>query len=309
MIAAEASDRFARELVTPEGLPLRVRLATKGERVAAFLLDAVLVVLAWIVFGICSGLIGMATTPMIGMSLLALSMFVVQFGYFPFFELRWNGATPGKRVSGIRVVDSRGGGLDFDAVLARNFLRYLELFVPLMLLFAGDSLLPGAGSLVFWASLIWVLGLGLYPFFDGDVRRVGDLVAGTLVVRVPKAELERDVGEARRKRRRRRGNRIETVPEAGRYQFTREQLGHYGIYELQVLEDLLRAPPRDARQVANKVCRTIQRRIDWPEEQRDVDVGAFLRDFYRQQRDELERRMQFGERKEFKTPGKRPRPR
>lgn len=290
-------DPLQREVVTPEGVALRMRLGSRGDRIAACIIDLTLQLVALFLFIIVVSIVGLQGLggPLLN-AVILLFLFLLQFAYFPFFELRWNGATPGKRMVGIRVVDARGGPLDLDAILARNLMRHLETFVPLILV-VSETLSFGAPLWIArMLGVLWGLGLLAYPLFDRDVRRVGDLVAGTLVVRVPKASLERDVGDTRSRARR-----------PVTYEFTREQLSHYGIYELQVLEDLLRTAGRDSQRVAHRVCRAIQGRIEWPAEHADVDVDAFLRDFYRLQREELERKLQFGERKEFKTPREKPR--
>src|SRR3546814_9024800 len=59
--------------------------------------------------------------------------------WFIGFELGSRAATPGKRLMGIRVVARDGGRLTADAVVARNLIRELELFLPLMMLGAGAS--------------------------------------------------------------------------------------------------------------------------------------------------------------------------
>ena len=59
--------------------------------------------------------------------------------YFIHFELSWHGATPGKRIVGIRVVDRRGGPLLPAAVIARNLTREIEIFIPLGVLISAAA--------------------------------------------------------------------------------------------------------------------------------------------------------------------------
>ena len=79
-----------------------------------------------------------------------------------------------------------------------------------------------------------------------------------------------------------------------------EQLEIYGIYELQVLEGLLRRPGPTQREAMELVCDRIKRKIGWDPEHWNVEPYRFLVDFYAAQRQRLEGRMLMGERREFK---------
>src|SRR5690349_11712035 len=86
--------------------------------------------------------------------------------YFAFFEVRWQGSTPGKRRVGIRVIDARGGQLETSAVLARNFIRELEVWTPLRLLVLGSVVWPDAPG---WAQVCagaWAMVFLLLPLFN-----------------------------------------------------------------------------------------------------------------------------------------------
>ena len=72
-----------------------------------------------------------------------LAFLIINF-YFSFFEIRWQGQTPGKRQVGIRVIDSRGGQLDTNAILARNLVRELEVWTPLRFLLLNRMVWPDA---------------------------------------------------------------------------------------------------------------------------------------------------------------------
>jgi uncharacterized RDD family membrane protein YckC len=288
-------DEQRREIITPEGVPLSLALAERGDRAAAFLMDAffiaggllVLVLLA--VFASRGRLeAGSWTT-----SFALLAVFALRNFYFIAFEMRWRGQTPGKRALKIRVIDRHGGALTADMVVARNLLREIEVFLPLGVLVAGQELWPGAPT---WARLVaslWVLVLGLVPFFNRDRLRIGDLVAGTMVVRSPAVFLMPDIGGLVAEQAR----RAET-----RYQFTPAQLEVYGIYELQVLENVLRDEKTGAaRQDAiDLVCDKIKTKIEWDREHWAVDAERFLREFYAALRAQLERKMLFGKRQEDK---------
>ena len=169
-------------------------------------------------------------------------------------------------------------------------MREVEVWVPIGLLIAPEQVWPETGPFVALLATVWLLIFAALPLFNADRRRAGDLVGGTLVIQAPRAVLERDV--ASKKVSRGSGERAGTG-------FTTEQLGHYGIYELQVLEDLLRRPGPKGVEARAAVCARIKRKIGWSD--RRVNDDRFLHGFYAAQRAELERRMQFGERKERKT--------
>lgn len=203
-------------------------------------------------------------------------MFLLRNLYFIHFELSARGATLGKRAVGIRVTDRRGGPLQPTAVIARNLTRELEVFVPIGILLSG----PGGGG-AHWGQLLlsgWVLCFLALMFFNRDRMRAGDLIAGTLVIAVPRQRLLGDLVEAR-----------------ARFVFADHQLMAYGKRELQVLEDLLRRPDdKETRVLLSDVCERICRKIDWSEPLAPENTALFLRDFYTAQRAYLEREQLFG---------------
>jgi uncharacterized RDD family membrane protein YckC len=233
--------------------------------------------------------------------LVILISFLVRSFYFIYFELRWQGQTPGKRALGIRVIDRRGGYLRADSVFARNLLREVELFLPMTLLF-----LPGEGSQGWFKLLtfVWVGIFLLLPFFNRDRLRAGDLVAGTWVIAAPKALLLRDVAAGAALR----GRGAAAADPA--FPFTRAQLEVYGIYELQTLEEVLRQRGPQSAETRQEVAKRIQRKIGWagPENALDdpADAERFLEAFYAALRAHLETRLLFGERRESKHSRKPP---
>ena len=80
----------------------------------------------------------------------------------------------------------------------------------------------------------------------------------------------------------------------------------YGIYELQVLEEVLRRRGRVSRKPKRVVAEKIIDKIGWDGRVRDIDVEVFLNEFYTAQRARLEQKMLFGERRENKHSGKPP---
>jgi uncharacterized RDD family membrane protein YckC len=223
-----------------------------------------------------------------------LAVFLIRMLYFTGFELRWQGRTPGKRSLGLRVVEAAGGPLTAEALIVRNLTREAETFLPLTLLVAGDQLWPGIPG---WFRLVagsWALLLGLVALFHPRRLRLGDLVAGTMVVRAPKAVLLADLGA--RSGRARSGE----APPAPAFAFTDAQLDAYGIYELQVLEEVLRRSEseRDPRALS-VVAERIRRKIGWSGTAPSAPE-PFLREFYAALRARLEARLLLGKRKEDK---------
>ena len=142
--------------VTPEAVWLRVDMAGLGSRTIALMVDTLiqLVVLVPVLIGFLGD--GLAGTP----ETLALSLvvFAILWLYFPLFEWLRNGQTPGKRAQGIRVVRTSGEPAGFAAVMVRNLVRIVEVYaLPFIALIAMFSSARG--------------------------QRLGDLAAGTMVVR------------------------------------------------------------------------------------------------------------------------------
>lgn len=278
----DAPERL-REVVTPEGVPIRFAVALAGDRLGAFLLD--LLVILGIVLAIVLSLVFAAPRRLVDGDLIIavaiLAVFLVWTFYFAFFELAWQGQTPGKRRLRIRAVEARGGPLTAEAILARNLTRELELLLPFAALFSPESLFPGAPGWSRLAATAWMLVFGFLPLFNRDRLRVGDLVAGTVVVRTPDAVLLEDLAAARAR---------EALG------FTDEQLDVYGVYELQVLEDVLRRRGQAGHEDAVRtVAAKVREKIRWSGE--PVPDERFLDAFYAALRARLERRLLFGKRR------------
>src|SRR3546814_21184945 len=93
---------------------------------------------------------------------------------------------------GIRVVARDGGRLTADAVVARNLIRELELFLPLtMLSVSAAEDMAGAGTALFGVG--WRLTLTLFPLFNSDRMRMGDLNAGSWGLLGPGRKLDSDM--------------------------------------------------------------------------------------------------------------------
>ena len=273
-----------RRLVTPEGVDLGVVIGDTGQRVAAFILDMVVMAVLMIALtfvAIYAFASNRAGGEMVGIIWL-LGFFVIRNFYFIAMELRPRAATLGKRWMGLRVVARDGGRLTADAVVARNLMREIETFLPISMLSSG--LAEGTvDALTGWLGFIWTGVFLFFPFLNKDRLRVGDLLAGTWVIRTTRDKLARD---------------LTTMPTVAAFTFTPEQLDAYGVYELETLEGVLRRSDAAARLT---VAQAIIDRIGWPVEVEDID--GFLSAYYTQLRTRLEKRLLLGKRRADKFDG------
>lgn len=270
-------------LLAPEGTEIGLELASVGERAIAYALDVFfsqLVLILFVVLGFAASLL---TSSEHVLALVVLGAFVIRHGYFLFFETRFQGSTPAKRILGLRVVSRDGAQLGLDAIIARNVMRDLEVMLPIALLAAPEAVVGRAPAWLAYPAIAWLAVIALLPLLSRERTRAGDLVAGTVVVRVPKSALLRDEARAARN---------------ARVQLTREQLSVYGEHELETLAGLLRsyeagkADDADLRVVAA----TIAKRIGYEGVEPERTPALFLRAFYRDQRAELERNLVLGRR-------------
>jgi uncharacterized RDD family membrane protein YckC len=271
----EGSKKLRRQIITPEGVPVPIEIANYGARLTAFVIDLTI----WFLLTLAIYVPILALMAKTGGNLIAVSIalfigFLVRNLYFIYFELAWRGATPGKRIVGMRVIDHNGGPLVASAVIARNLTREVEMFIPL-------GVLLHAGNGVDWEQLAiagWVMVCLAIPALNKDRMRGGDLIAGTVVISLPKVALLSDLVERTLK-----------------FAFTPAQLQAYGNFELQVLEELLRRPPsKESEHVLSDVCDKICRKIGWTGPVPRNDVVVFLRDFYTAERAFLEREQLYG---------------
>jgi len=152
------------EVETPDHVRLRYDLAGGGNRGFAALVDVVCALLlvagSLAVFSILGALLPSQVSRALG-GLAIMLTFLVGWAYFIVLEWLWEGQTVGKRVFGLRVISADGSPAPFTAVLIRNLLRVVDL-------------LPG------------FYGLGLLAIvLTARSQRLGDLAAGTFVVRAP----------------------------------------------------------------------------------------------------------------------------
>lgn len=146
-------------IATPEGVTLEVTLAGLGSRFTAVLVDMVLQWAILIPFFIALSSAGGEGGSGLAVALLAIGTFLVFLGYDVLFEVLASGRTPGKRLTGLRVVKVGGQPVTFLASAVRNLLRLVDI-------------LPGA----------YLVGMVAILATDRN-QRLGDLAAGTVVVR------------------------------------------------------------------------------------------------------------------------------
>lgn len=158
---------------TPERVPLHFALASIGNRFLACAFDHFLqllvilaVVLLFLWLGSAAGLYArLREAPKWVLAALIVAVFVLWSSYFAFFEWVWNGQTPGKRWLKLRVIREDGRPVTFWEAAARNLVRIFDM-----------EPFP-----------FYSVGL-VSVFISSRDQRVGDLVAGTVVVREREAQ-------------------------------------------------------------------------------------------------------------------------
>jgi uncharacterized RDD family membrane protein YckC len=156
------------EVETPDHVVLRYDLAGGGNRGFAAVVDFIIasLVFAGAVFAwsLIVGRVGGAGVQLLGV--IGLLAFTIAWSYFVLLEWLWQGQTVGKRLYGLRVIRDDGAPAGFVAVLIRNLIRIVD-FLPA---FYGLGLLMIIGT--------------------SRSQRLGDLAAGTYVVRAPRPQLD-----------------------------------------------------------------------------------------------------------------------
>ena len=282
--------KLMRELLTPEGAILKLKLAGAGERAGAFLIDFILIIL--IAFIALFALAYIADSfgwrgSQIALAITMIFIFLLRNFYFVFFEIGRRAATPGKRVLGLRVAARNGGRLTASAVFARNLTREVEIFLPLILLVFG-GMQSGISGWINLMALIWSGIFLFFPMFNADKLRAGDIIAGTWVIHSPKVKLLDDVsGQSKT---------AAGAEERKGFNFTHQQVNAYGIHELHVLEDVLR---NSNAEIKAAVASRIRSKIDHTQAPGETD-RAFLEAYYAALRRQLEQNLLLGKRKKDK---------
>lgn len=283
------------DVVTPEGVVLTFRVADMPTRLCAFVIDFIVLMLILVLFR----LIAAALASVIGENpwtdaVSTVVGFVTFNFYFMISELSRQGTTFGKRVLNLRVIADPPGPLTATAVLARNLTRVVELWLPLILVVGLARAESGTPWTLRVLSAVWGFLVTLFPFFNRGHLRPGDLIAGTIVVRAPVARLLPDPASARPRAK---------DADARTAVFTREELSHYGIYELHVLEMVLREATMSEDETRRGIAVNIAKRIGRTPPRSPAEVLRFLTSFYSAQRAHLEQEMLFGRKKVSKEDG------
>jgi len=146
---------------TPEGIAFSLPLACPVTRSVAWVIDIACIAALMMLLRSGLSLVKIISVDL-GTSLSVLAYFAAQIGYGIMCEWFWRGQTVGKRVLRLRVVDARGLRLQFNQVVLRNLLRFLDA-------------LP----------MCYMVG-GVTSLLNSRAQRLGDLVANTIVVRNPR---------------------------------------------------------------------------------------------------------------------------
>lgn len=152
MVGSDKLDTV-RTVETPEGVELTLRAAGPVVRSLAWAIDQLIRAVAYFIVGL-----GLSFLGDLGMGLLFIFTFLVEWFYPVLFEVLRYGSTPGKMVMGLTVVHDDGTPLGWTPSIVRNLLRVAD-FLPL-------AYLVGLVSMV----------------VTRDFKRLGDVVAGTVVV-------------------------------------------------------------------------------------------------------------------------------
>jgi uncharacterized RDD family membrane protein YckC len=277
-------------LQSPEGVPLTLKVAGIGVRMSAQLADLLLTLAASAAILVLLALMNL-TQPHTLLAIASMLFFLTRVPYYVATELIWNGQTLGKRFMKIKVVSHDGRSLGTHAIVLRNLMKEAEIFLPATLLLSLDATSP----VLSLAALAWVAMALLIPLLNPHRQRLGDLLAGTHVIHLPQPVLLKDLAQ-------------ETLPQDSdgtRITFLSHQLDHYGAFELQTLETLLRADTgrmspasyANHRQTLAGIIDRIRRKIGYADPVEPADHQAFLQAFYTAQRAHLEQRQLFGDRR------------
>jgi uncharacterized RDD family membrane protein YckC len=164
---------------TPEQTALEFPLAGIGSRFLAMAIDTAIQLAAGLVLIVALALaipamrVFGSVAPQWAVAIMIVTGFVIYYGYFAFFEAAWNGQTPGKRYAQLRVMKDDGRPISPYDAIARNLLRIVDQ-------------LP----IFYGAAMISVL-------FSKQNKRLGDFVAGTVVVHEKTVEAARPFLEIR----------------------------------------------------------------------------------------------------------------
>ena len=231
---------------TPEQTVLEYPIAGLGSRFIAILADtAIQVILAFLVI-IVAGIVGIGMAAFGGLgpqwvvAIVVVLLFLLNSGYFALFEIFWNGQSPGKRYTQVRVIKDDGRPIGAYEAIVRNALRLVDM-LPAM------------------------YGVGLVSIFlSGQSKRLGDFVAGTVVVHEKTLEGVRPYAETKID---------ETLPPIDVSQVTLEEIRLIETFlnRRDSLEPVVRT--NMAMQIANRLADKMQVKIyGWPRTERFLEA-------------------------------------
>ncbi|PQO36709.1 RDD family protein [Blastopirellula marina] len=171
------------KVVTPENIAFNYQVAGPFRRLLAFLLDlfirAAIILATFILLGLL-GIGNVLVAAGLGDFLMAagtMATFFFTWFYMAAFEYWWNGTTPGKWLLNLRVTTDDGEPINAFQSGVRNLFRYVDMWpmVPLPFAWMREEIYDGPIVLTFLFAL-------LVPIFNRRFQRIGDLIAGTMVV-------------------------------------------------------------------------------------------------------------------------------
>jgi uncharacterized RDD family membrane protein YckC len=228
------------DIQTPENVAFGYQVAGIGSRFLATLLDTLLigilqVVVILVFILVLSGLDLLGETIAAWVyALLGIVGFIFFWGYYIFFEMLWNGQSPGKRWVGLRVIRADGTPITLSESFIRNLTRLVD-FLP-----AG-------------------YGIGIISMFlDKRSRRLGDLAAGTLVVHDRAPISIQSLSARRTVNLSRQGHKLVSLEGFPLDRLTNEDLA--------LIEDFLlrREQLTHREQLANQILNTLHARLGLP---------------------------------------------
>ena len=152
---------FELKIRTPEGIVFSQLLAGPVTRFFAWFIDQLCIGVVMSVLGTALSLLELINWNF-GVALSVISYFVIGIGYGIFFEWTWRGQTVGKKLLRLRVMDVEGMRLQFNQIVVRNLLRFVDALPAFYLV----------GGLACW--------------LNSRCQRLGDIAANTIVVRNPR---------------------------------------------------------------------------------------------------------------------------
>jgi uncharacterized membrane protein SpoIIM required for sporulation/uncharacterized RDD family membrane protein YckC len=259
---------------TPEHVDVHFELAGIGSRMAAAILDTIIVWLSllalmliytWIVSDVVGG-VGAGRVARGWLSaILILLIFMLLWGYFALFEALRGGRTPGKQALGIRVVMDTGRPVTPGAAVVRNLVRLLDCYFPL---------------LPFLPALITM-------FTQKSNKRLGDLAAGTIVVRDHPTQWVLGVAEAQ-------SEKSDEPIEIGPPELSEDEFRLLDRF----LGRLHELTPEVQTRIANDLARRFESRIP----RRTADLDAYLVDVFAEE--QRKRRSRFATRPQAGAAGR-----